>query len=32
VWVPACLVYLSVMLVTLAHWYRTPERNASYAK
>lgn len=31
-WVPACLVYLSVMLATLTHWYRTPERDASYAK
>jgi len=25
-WVPACLVYLSVLLATLARWYRTPEQ------
>ena len=31
-WVPACLEYLGVMLATLTHWYRTPERDASYAK
>jgi cytochrome c oxidase assembly factor CtaG len=26
-WVPACLVYLSVLLATLARWYRTPEQD-----
>ncbi|MFY9907056.1 MAG: cytochrome c oxidase assembly protein [Terriglobales bacterium] len=26
-WVPACLVYLSVLLATLMRWYRTPERD-----
>ena len=26
-WVPTCLVYLSVLLVTLARWYRTPEED-----
>ncbi|MGB6482378.1 MAG: cytochrome c oxidase assembly protein [Candidatus Acidiferrales bacterium] len=26
-WVPACLVYLSVLLATLARWYRIPERD-----
>lgn len=31
-WVPACLVYLGFLLVTLAHWYRTPEQDESYAK
>lgn len=27
-WVPACLVFLAFILVTLARWYRTPERQA----
>jgi len=27
-WVPACLVYLSFILATLARWYRLPEREA----
>lgn len=26
-WVPACLVYLSVLLAILARWYQTPERD-----
>ncbi len=25
-WVPACLVYLTFILATLARWYRTPEQ------
>jgi putative membrane protein len=28
-WVPACLVFLAFILVTLARWYRMPEREAS---
>lgn len=28
-WVPACLVYLSFILATLARWYRMPERDAA---
>jgi hypothetical protein len=26
-WVPACMVYLTVMLATLARWYRAPEQD-----
>jgi cytochrome c oxidase assembly factor CtaG len=26
-WVPACLVYLGVLLATLTHWYQTPEQD-----
>jgi putative membrane protein len=26
-WVPSCLVYLSVLLGTLTHWYQTPEQD-----
>ena len=28
-WVPACLVYLSFILATLARWYRLPESDAA---
>lgn len=28
-WVPACLVYLSFILATLARWYRMPERDVA---
>lgn len=30
-WVPACLVFLAFILVTLSRWYRTPEREAPVA-
>jgi cytochrome c oxidase assembly factor CtaG len=30
-WVPACLVYLSFILATLARWYRLPERDVAVA-
>lgn len=26
-WVPSCLVYLTIILATLARWYRQPERD-----
>ncbi|HUZ47563.1 MAG TPA: cytochrome c oxidase assembly protein [Terriglobia bacterium] len=30
-WVPACLVYLSFILATLARWYRLPEHDVAVA-
>ena len=24
-WVPACLIYLSIILITLSKWYKMPE-------
>ncbi len=30
-WVPACFVYLSFILATLARWYRLPEREVTVA-
>ncbi len=30
-WIPACLVYLAFILMTLARWYRTPEPDVATA-